>query len=702
MKNIVDFDYISIVLFEEDSDNMQLFSLASQLLGQKLQDKRWKQIEKSSLGWLQSSSELQTGAKLEKENPDYAYESKVLLENELKSKLNVLLLSKEKYLGTISVGKLESKAYNKTHQDIFQQTAGQMATALENAKLYQEAKRRLTEFSALADVSKSISSSLNIREVLDLIVKASATAMHAKICTIWFVGEDVGPNRYSSNGDDISLLQLSIRKKLDQIVKRMQPIVIEDLENESINIPDLPENLRATKLRSFLGVPVISRNKTIAVLSVYKEENHRFDEREIKLLGTIANQAAVVIENAKLYERESRRAAQLGMVNEVGKKITKTLDLNKLLNTVTKVIHEIFGYNHVAVYLVSVESGQITLKSQAGALGGQLDDGAKIENPDTPIARSVLSSETLLIQDLQKENEIDRGYPREGALICIPLQVAKRINGTLVLFSDKKNSFDNRDTYAFEALASQVASVIENARLFEETKLNSEKLSQANSELENFVFTVSHDLKSPIVSVQGFSSILLNDYSEQLDQEAIHYLQRIQSNVTQMERLIKDLLDLSRIGRVVNKSELTEINEVIKLVISDLQFQADARNVKLIAPDDFPQIMCDRDRMLQVFTNLITNSIKYMGSKSDPMVEIGHGEDEDNYIFYVRDNGIGVDPNYHKKIFELFQSLKEVKGVEGTGVGLTIVKRIIDNHKGKIWVESEKGSGATFFFSIPK
>ncbi len=702
VKNIVDFDYISIVLFEEDSDNLQMFSLASQALGQKLQDKQWKQIEKSTLGWLQLSPELRTGAKLEKENYDFVYESKLLLENELKSKLNVLLLSKEKYLGAISVGKLESRAYNKTHQDIFQQIAGQMATALENAKLYQEAKRRLTEFSALADVSKSISSSLNIREVLDLIVKAAATAMHAKICTIWFVGEDVEPNQYSSNGDDVSLLQSSIREKLDQIVKRMQPLVIEDLENESINIPELPENLRATRLRSFVGVPVISRNKTIAVLSVYKEKNHRFDDREIKLLGTIANQAAIGIENAKLYEQERRRAAQLGMVNEVGKKITKTLDLNKLLNTVTKVIHEIFGHYHVAVYLVGVETGLITLKSQAGALGGQLEDGAKIENPDTPIARSVSSTETLLIQDLKEEKEIDRGYPHDGALLCIPLQVAKRINGTLVLFSDKKNSFDNRDLFAFEALASQVASVIENARLFEETKLNSEKLSQANSELENFVFTVSHDLKSPIVSVQGFSSILLNDYSEQLDQEAVHYLKRIQGNVTQMERLIKDLLELSRIGRVVNKSELTEINEVIQSVISDLQFQAADTDVKLIAPDDFPQIMCDRDRMFQVFTNLISNSIKYMGNKPNPMVEIGHREDENSYIFYVRDNGVGIDPNYHQKIFELFQSLKEVKDVEGTGIGLTIVKRIVDNHKGKIWVESEKGKGATFFFSIPK
>jgi len=702
VKNIVDFDYISIVLFEEDSDNLHVYSLASNRLGKKLDADRWYQIDDTSLGWLQLSSESQIGKKLERDDQNYLYESKVFIENELKSKLNVLLLSKDKYLGTFSIGKLETRAYNKTHQDIFQQIAGQVATALDNAKLYEEANRRLTEFSALADVSKSISSSLNIREVLDLIVKAAATAMHAKICTIWFVGENISPSRYSSNGEDISMLKSSIRKKLDQVIKRMKPLIIEDLEQEGVEIPELPESLKETKLRSYLGVPVISRNKTIAVLSVYKEDNHRFDEREVKLLSTIANQAAIGIENARLYERERRRAAQLAMVNEVGKKITKTLDLNKLLNTVTTAVQEIFGYFHVAIYLVNKETGVPSLTSQAGALSDKLLAGVKLENSNTPIMRSIESTETLLVQDLSEEAEVEDGYPPEGALLSIPLQVAERISGTLVLLSERKNAFDRRDLYAFEALASQVASAIENARLFEETRLNSDKLVQANSELENFVFTVSHDLKSPIVSVQGFSTILLNDFADNIDPEGLHYLKRIQSNVTQMERLITDLLELSRIGRVVNPFELIDINEVVKNVISDLQFQADKKNIKFIYVEKFPKIMCDKDRIIQVFTNLLSNSIKYLGDNKKPEIEIGFQEEKEKYIFFVKDNGIGIDPIYHQKIFELFHSLKDIKDVEGTGVGLTIVKRIIDNHHGKIWVDSEKGKGATFYFSILK
>ena len=702
VKKIVDFDYISIVLFGEDTDNLDVHSLASESLGAKLDSNGWSRIGDTSLGWLKLQPESQVGANPEKNNQDDFYESKVFIERELKSKLNVLLLSKEKYLGTFSIGKIEPRAYNKSHKEIFEQIAGQIATALENAKLYQDAKMRLTEFSALADVSKSISSSLNIREVLDLIVKAAATAMRAQICTIWFVGDNFEPSRYSSNGDDVSLIQASIRKKLNLVIKRMKPLVIEDLQKEDVNLPEVSEMPRVNKLRSYLGVPVISRNKTIAVLSVYLVDLHRFDEREIRLLTTIANQAAIGIENARLYERERRRAAQLAMVNEVGKKITKTLDLSKLLNTVTSAIHEIFGYYHVAIYLVNRENGLTTLKSQAGALGITLKLGARLENPKTPIMKSVQSPETLLIQDLSKEEEVDLDYPREGSLLCIPLQVADRISGSLVLLSERKSAFDSRDLYAFEALASQVASAIENARLFEETKLKSEKLTVANSELENFVFTVSHDLKAPIVSIQGFSTILLNDFAEDVDQEGIHYLNRIQSNINQMERLIQDLLELSRIGRVVNSPELTDIGEVVKTAIGDLQFQIEEKNVEINCPTDFPEVMSDRDRILQVFTNLISNAVKYMGDNLKPTIEIGHKEDSENYIFYVKDNGIGVDPNYHQKIFELFQSLKEIKDVEGTGVGLTIVKRIIENQKGRVWVESEKGKGAIFYFSLPK
>ena len=703
VKKIVDFDYLSIVLFEEDSDKLSVFSVASEALGQKLGPDRWRPLEDGDLGWILLGPETAQGVQVRQDNEDPLYETKLRIENELKSKMNVLLLSKDKYLGTFSIGKMEPKAYSTTHQVIFRQVAGQVATALENAKLYQEARRRLTEFSALADVSKTISSSLNIREVLDLIVKAAATAMHAKLSTIWIVGEGIPFGPYSSSsGKATEFLQTPLQQKLENVIREQQPLMIENLEEEGVVLPELPEALQGTRLRSYLGVPVISRNKTIAVLSVYKEEFHRFDNREIKLLSTIANQAAIAIENARLYERERRRAAQLAMVNEVAKKITSTLELEKLLGTVASAITEIFDYQIVGIYLVDSVSARVVLKALAGEARPELQVGNILQNAASPVARSIQRAETVLIHDLSAQEQSEPGFPAEGALLSIPLRSADRIDGALVLISRRKNAFDRRDLYAFEVLASQISSAIQNARLYQEALINSEKLAQANEELENFVFTVSHDLKSPIVSVQGFTSILLNDFSAKLDEEGLHYLQRIQSNAQQMERLIRDLLELSRVGRVVNPFEPTDMNEVVEMVVADMLFQANEKGVTIEYAKDFPTVVCDRDRMVQVFANLLSNAIKYMGGAEQPRIEIGHFERDDDYVFFVKDNGIGIDPKYHKKIFDLFQSLKEIRDVEGTGVGLTIVKRIIENHRGKVWVESEKGKGATFFFSIPK
>ncbi|MEE9169220.1 MAG: GAF domain-containing protein, partial [bacterium] len=351
VKKIMEYDYISISLFDEDSAGLNLYSLGSENLGSKLGEDTWRRLGDFALGW------LCTGVKTEKADASAGgelasdYEAKSTIEKELQSKMNVLLLSKDKYLGTFSIGKMERYTYTNTHQTLFKQIAGQVATALENAKLYQEAKRRLTEISALADVSTTITSSLNIREVLDLIVKAAAKAMHAKICMIWFVGDTLHPSRYSNDTDDsFSELEKAFRDKVERVAREKEPLIIDDLRQEDLPDKDVPDFMVPNVLRSYLGVPVISREKTIAVLSVYKEDSHHFDEREVKLLRTIANHAAIAIDNARLYERERRRAAQLAMVNEVGKQITTTLDLDRLLDIVTNSIREIFSYYHVSIY----------------------------------------------------------------------------------------------------------------------------------------------------------------------------------------------------------------------------------------------------------------------------------------------------------------------------------------------------------------
>jgi signal transduction histidine kinase len=215
-----------------------------------------------------------------------------------------------------------------------------------------------------------------------------------------------------------------------------------------------------------------------------------------------------------------------------------------------------------------------------------------------------------------------------------------------------------------------------------------EKLRKKNEELENFVCVVSHELKTPVIGVQGFSSRLLRNYQEKLDEKGERYLEQIQANARRME-IFSSFEDISSL-------------EIAKNVRLRLQPQLKEKGIKLAVSDNLPAICCDGERISQVFENLLVNAIKFAGDTKNPKVEIGYEDKRDVHQFYVKDNGIGIDPECHQEIFGMFHRLKEIRDQEGTGIGLAIVERIVKSHGGKVWVESEKGKGATFYFILPK
>ena len=235
-----------------------------------------------------------------------------------------------------------------------------------------------------------------------------------------------------------------------------------------------------------------------------------------------------------------------------------------------------------------------------------------------------------------------------------------------------------------------------------EQKRAEEEIQEVNEELKNFVHVVSHDLKTPIISVQGFSSRLLKDYQEKLGEKGRRYLEQIKASARRMEVLVSDLLTLSRIGRVVSTYKDVPSLQIVRNVTSGLQDRLKENRIEFVVANNLPTICCDGERIYQVFENLLVNAIKFMRGTKDPKVELGYEDRGDFHQFRLRDNGIGIDPKYHREVFEMFHRLKEIKDEEGTGLGLAIVDRIVNNHGGKVWVESKKGKGATFYFTLPK
>jgi len=227
------------------------------------------------------------------------------------------------------------------------------------------------------------------------------------------------------------------------------------------------------------------------------------------------------------------------------------------------------------------------------------------------------------------------------------------------------------------------------------------ELEAKNDEMERFVYTISHDLRAPLMTIQGFVEMLRKDMIQDKNNTANirMYLEYIEGGVSKMERLLSETLELSRIGRVTNPLEDVSFGDIVGEALEMTMEQIKSSGIEISLAEEFPVVHVDRMRVMEVLVNLIENSINYMGEQRDPRIEIGYRIEKGETVFFVRDNGIGIDPSQHEKVFELFYQVETNN--RGTGAGLAIVKRIIEMHKGRIWIESERGKGCTVCFTLP-
>ena len=241
--------------------------------------------------------------------------------------------------------------------------------------------------------------------------------------------------------------------------------------------------------------------------------------------------------------------------------------------------------------------------------------------------------------------------------------------------------------------------ITERKRAEEERERLLAEIAAKNQELESFVYTISHDLRAPLVSMDGFYSLLKRESQDQLGEQGQHYLERIRANVAHMNTLVTELLELSRIGRVVGPEEEIDVGVLLREIEEELVLKLEQEGVEFIVQQPLPAVRGDRGRIRQVFANLIENAVKFRSLERGLRIEVGCEEERGFYRFHVRDNGIGILPQYQEQIFEPFRQLD--RGIEGVGMGLALVKRIVEHHGGRIWVESELGKGSTFYFTIP-
>jgi light-regulated signal transduction histidine kinase (bacteriophytochrome) len=243
-------------------------------------------------------------------------------------------------------------------------------------------------------------------------------------------------------------------------------------------------------------------------------------------------------------------------------------------------------------------------------------------------------------------------------------------------------------------------SVYKIRNLLDRVRERTVELEFANRELEAFSYSVSHDLKGPLRAIEGFCRMLVTKHSAKLDTEGIRLLNVVCTNSKRMDHLINDLLAFSRLGQQQISKSVIDLSVLAKQVFQQFLDQAPERDLQLIV-NDLPPALADPNLLSQVMVNLLANAVKYTRPKKTAVIEVGGHTEGSEIVYYIKDNGIGFDKHYAHKIFETFERLHSADEYEGTGIGLSIVKRIIERHGGRVWAESELGRGSTFYFSIP-
>jgi light-regulated signal transduction histidine kinase (bacteriophytochrome) len=321
-----------------------------------------------------------------------------------------------------------------------------------------------------------------------------------------------------------------------------------------------------------------------------------------------------------------------------------------------------------------------------------------------------------------RESALDYGFRASAAF---PLRRSGEPVGALTLYSEVPGAFDAEQVRLLEALCDDLSYALDaiqqdrlHAEAEQDLRRTAEGLARSNKELEQFAYISSHDLQEPLRMVSAYSGLLRERYQGQLDEKADQYLAFVLEGSQRMRLLINDLLAYSRVSDGASHLAPVAVREPLEAALADLRVAIDETGAA-ITQEQLPTVTSDRLLLAQVFMNLIGNALKFRTPGAAPAIHVGarrvvpagaagardaqdpqraHGAE---WVFFVRDNGIGIDPRYADKIFDIFQRLHSRGRYEGTGIGLAICRKIVERHGGRIWVESEAGKGSTFFFSVP-
>jgi signal transduction histidine kinase len=463
--------------------------------------------------------------------------------------------------------------------------------------------------------------------------------------------------------------------------------------------------------RSMLGVPMLAGDRVAGVLTVWRVKVDPFGDRTIDLLTTFAAQAAIAIRNVQLFQDLTRSVDELRALGEISQAVSSSLDLDEVLTTIVTRAVQLSGTEGGSIFEFDQATGLFEVRTCFGTEPELVRElrATRIHLDETFVGRAAASGEPQAAPDLTAEASdphISR-LARAGwrSMLVVPLRWEQEIIGALVVRRRVPGEFSAGIAELLETLASQSAVAIHNARVFRQLEEKSHQLEVAGRHKSEFLASMSHELRTPLNAVIGFSDVLLERMFGELNERQEEYLLDIRNSGRHLLELINEILDLSKVeaGRMELDPVRLALVPVLEHGLAMVRERAERTGIalELTTDPDLDEVWADELKLKQVVLNLLTNAVKFTEAGGTVTVTAHLAGDVAEVT--VRDTGIGIADDERERIFEAFQ--RGGRGVrtttEGTGLGLTLSKRIVELHGGRMWMESVLGEGSLFGFSLP-
>jgi len=595
------------------------------------------------------------------------------------------------------------------------------ATASENVRLFKELKELLEQQTATSKILSVIASSpTDIQPVLDVVAENAARLCEAGDAQVlrldgnmlrlvaWVGSPSMPMERPMSRGYAAS------RAVIDQ-----QTIHIHDITKD---LADFPQTSALDhSVRTILATPLLREGLSIGVIRISRTEVNPFTDKQITLLKTFADQAVIAIENVRLFKELDERTneltrsvGELKALGEVGQTVSSTLDLETVLTRIVSHAVQLSGTDGGAIYEYDETSEEFLLRA-TDHMEEELINALHANPPrlgDGVIGRAAATREPVQIPNILEERayslRMRQLLERFGfrASLAVPLLREDRIIGGLVIRRKSTGEFRSEVIELMKTFATQSVLAIQNARLFREIEDKSRQIEAANRHKSEFLANMSHELRTPLNAIIGFSEVLQEKLFGELNEKQAEYIFDILTSGQHLLSLINEILDLSKVEAGRMELELSSFD--LPLAIDNARTFVRERAVKhgitldVDVDERLGEYIGDERKIKQILLNLLSNAVKF--TPEGGRISITANKTDNGAEISVSDTGIGIPPAELPTIFEEFRQVggDYAHKKEGTGLGLTLAKKFVELHGGRIWVESEVGNGSTFRFTLPE